>query len=306
MNSNSEFGMRSAESGIGKVLRTLRWSVWLGWQIESNWADVRLFILYLIVKPVCGSMMLVCMFYAAKYATASRIPAEFLPYMFVSNACYGLVGMFMFGMSNVVISDRETYKMLKYVFISPAQFQTYFFGRGLAKAMEGAAGGFIAILAGLAFPGIRNSLQVGNLDFVWLFAYLSVGFIMLWAAGMLLASAVLNMNRSSAFLSEGIAGVVYFLSGVVFPLSVLPSWLQPISVCLPTTYWMEGMRRAILGKPPEGSALAATPLTNWTNADLLFALIGTTFGLVIAAQFFYRWSVRRAWRNGKIEETTGM
>ena len=107
-----------------ETLRTLRWSVWLGWQIESNWADIRLFILYLIVKPICGSMMLVCMFYAAKYAMTSRpMPLEFLPYVFVSNACYGLVGMVMFGMSNVVISDRETYKMLKYVFISPAQFQ---------------------------------------------------------------------------------------------------------------------------------------------------------------------------------------
>lgn len=290
--------------------RTLRWSTWLGWQVESNWANPWLFTLYLVVKPVTGSLMLVCMYMAANQAVQAvnrpGIPTEFLPYVYVSNACYGLVGAVMFGMSSVVLSDRESYRMLKYVFISPAQFQTYFFGRGLAKAMEGAAGGFIAILAGLAFPGIRNSLQIGNLDFAWLFAYLSVGFVMLWAAGMLLASAVLNMNRSSAFLSEGIAGVVYFLSGVVFPLSVLPSWLQPISVCLPTTYWMEGMRRAILGKPPEGSALASTPLTAWTNADLLFALIGTTLGLVIAAQFFYRWSVRRAWRNGKIEETTGM
>ena len=48
--------------------RTLGWSTWLGWQIESNWADLRLFILYLVVKPVCGSLMLVCMFFAAKYA----------------------------------------------------------------------------------------------------------------------------------------------------------------------------------------------------------------------------------------------
>jgi len=73
-------------------LRTLRWSAWLGWQIESNWADPWLFLLYLVVKPVCGSLMLVCMFYAAKYAAPTRVPAEFLPYVFVSNACYGLVG----------------------------------------------------------------------------------------------------------------------------------------------------------------------------------------------------------------------
>ena len=40
-------------------LRTLSWSTWLGWQIESNWADVRLFLLYMVVKPVCGALLLV-------------------------------------------------------------------------------------------------------------------------------------------------------------------------------------------------------------------------------------------------------
>ena len=25
-------------------VRTLRWATWLGWQIESNWADLRLFV----------------------------------------------------------------------------------------------------------------------------------------------------------------------------------------------------------------------------------------------------------------------
>ena len=34
---------------------------------------------------------------------------------------------------------------------------------------------------------------------------------------MILASAMLNLSRSGMFLSEGIAGVVYFLSGRRFP-----------------------------------------------------------------------------------------
>jgi ABC-2 type transport system permease protein len=292
-------------------LRTLSWSTWLGWQVESNWANPWLFTLYLIVKPVTGSLMLVCMYYAANMAadaTLGRpgVPVEFLPYVYVSNACYGLVGAVMFGMSSVVIADRESYRMLKYIFISPAEFQTYFLGRGFAKAMEGAAGGAITIFAGLMLPGIRNYLTLGTIDFVWLILYLAVGFVMLWAAGMLLASAVLNMNRSSMFLSEGIAGVVYFLSGVVFPLSILPIWLRPISMVLPTTYWLEGMRRAILGAAPSGSPLSQSPLAGWSNFQLLLALLASTVVLVTAAQLFYRWSVRRAWRNGKIEETSGM
>src|SRR5688572_2255680 len=131
-------------------------------------------------------------------------------------------------MSYVVISERESYRMLKYVFISPAQFQAYFVGRALPRAMAGVVGGRITILAGLALPGIRSHLDLSRIDWAWLFVFLAVGFVMLWAAGMILASAVLNLSRNSMFLSEGLAGVVYFLSGVVFPLSILPGWLQAI------------------------------------------------------------------------------
>lgn len=287
------------------ILRTLSWSTWLGWQIESNWADIRLFLLYLVVKPLSGSLMLVCMFYAASYAT-TRVPPEFLPYIYVSNACYGLVGAVMFGMSYVVISDRESYRMLKYIFISPAEFQAYFVGRGLARALEGLVGGIITILAGLAIPEVRHALNIAEFDPLWLLIYLVIGGVMLWSGGMILASAMLNLSRSGMFLSEGIAGVVYFLSGVIFPISVLPKALQYVGLCLPTTYWLEGMRRAITGPPPEGSPLALSPLASWTKPELAFALIGTTLILIVVSQWFYRYNVRRAWHNGRIEEATGM
>ncbi|MCZ2343037.1 MAG: ABC transporter permease [Bacteroidales bacterium] len=287
-------------------LRTLGWSTWLGWQIESNWADLRLFLLYLVIKPVCGSLMLVCMFFAAKYAAPTRVPAEFLPYIYVSNACYGLVGTVMFGMSYVVISDRESYRMLKYIFISPAQFQAYFLGRGFARMLEGAAGGFITILAGLAIPQVRAAVRLENIDPLWLLVYLAIGAVLLWSCGMVLASAMLNMSRSGMFLSEGVAAVIYFLSGVVFPITVLPSWLQPVSLTLQTTYWLEGMRRALTGIPPPGSPLAASPLAAWSKPELAVALLVTTVGLVLVSQWFYRFSVRRAWWRGRIEETTGV
>ncbi|HEY2787355.1 MAG TPA: ABC transporter permease [Fimbriiglobus sp.] len=290
---------------VAEPFRTLRWSTWLGWQIESNWADWKLFILYLVVKPITGSMVLVCMYFAAKAAAPTRVPAAFLSYVYVSNACFGLVGCVMLGMSQVVATDRDHYQMLKYIFRSPGRFRVYFVGRGLARAVEGVVGGGITILAGtLFFPDVRTA--VAAVDPGWLFLFLVVGSVMLWACGMFLASAVLNMHRNGMFLSEGVAGVVYLLSGVIFPLAILPVPLQWIGRALPTTYWLEGMRRAITGPAPEGSALAQSPLARMANGEILVLLVGTTVGLVVVAEWFYRWSVRRAWRNGKIEETSGM
>lgn len=286
------------------MFRTLRWSTWLGWQIESNWADPWLFALYLIVKPITGSLVLVCMFFAARAVV--QTPPEFLPYVYVSNACFGLVGTVMFGMSYVIVSDRENYGMLKYIFISPATLQGYLFGRGIARALEGLLGGLVTVIAGLIlFSEVRASVS-GGIDWAWLFIYLTIGAAMLYAAGMILAAAMFNMHRNGMFLSEGIAGVVYLLSGVIFPLSELPRWLQSVAMALPTTYWLEGMRRALMGMPPEGSPLSKSPLTQFSNVQLALALVATTIVLSVFAQWFYRWNVRRAWRNGKIEEQSGV
>src|SRR3954462_12302797 len=187
-------------------LRTLRLAAWLGWQLETNWASPWLFALYMLVKPVCGSLMLVCMFYAARYATGGRVPPEFLPYLYISNACFGLVGTVMFGLSYGVVRDREHYRMLKYVYISPAHFQTYFVGRGLARATEGSVGAVLNIAVGLLlFADLRSQVGWAGIEWGWLAVYLGIGLAMLWACGMILAGACLNMTRNGMFLSEGVS-----------------------------------------------------------------------------------------------------
>jgi ABC-2 type transport system permease protein len=292
---------------IREHLRTLRLAAWLGWQLETNWASPWLFAIYMVIKPVTGSLMLVCMYYAARYATGGRVPAEFLPYLYVSNACFGLVGTVTFGLSYAVVTDRERYRMLKYVFLSPAHFQTYFAGRGLARAAEGAVGGALNIAVGLAlFADMRGTMAVGGIDWGWLAVFLAVGVAMLWAAGMILAAACLNLSRNGMFLSEGISGVVYLLSGVVFPIAVLPVWVQWIGLSLPTTYWLEGMRRALMGPVPESAPVLRGPLAAWTNGELAVMLLATTCGLVAFAVWFWRWNERRAWRLGKLEENAGV
>jgi ABC-2 type transport system permease protein len=295
-------------------LRTLRLAAWLGWQLETNWASPWLFALYMLVKPVCGSLMLVCMFYAADAAVRAGAAAggvrrpglapEFLPYLYISNACFGLIGTVMFGLSYVVIGDRERYRMLKYVYISPAQFQTFFLGRGLARAAEGTVGATLNLAVGLMlFWQIRHAVGRGDLDWLWLVVFLLIGLAMLWACGMILAAACLNMSRNGLFLSEGISGLVYLLSGVVFPLGVLPGWVQAVGLSLPTTYWLEGMRRSLMGPVP--GALRG-PLSDWSPGELAGMLAATTAVLVVVAQLFWRWSERRAWRLGKLEENAGV
>lgn len=282
---------------------TFRWSTWLGWQLESNWTEPWLFVIYVLLKPLTSSLLLVCMYYAAREVAVSKVPVQFLPYMYVSNACYMLVGAVMFGMSYAVISDREHYRMLKYIYISPAKLKMYLIGRAVSGGLQALLGGLLNLLIGtLAFPEVRNALFQHGTEWLWLFGYLVLGTALLVALGLILSAVVLNMARQGMYLSEGIAGLMYLLCGVVFPISVLPGWLQPVSLALPPTYWLEGMRRAILGNL-EGQL--PSPLSTWSHAELMLALVVSTGAFSVFAWWFFRWSERRAWRNGRIEETTG-
>jgi ABC-2 type transport system permease protein len=289
------------EAGIIRAGRTLLLAFRLGWQLETNWARPWLFILYMFVKPICGSLVLVCMYYAARAAVPGRVPPEYLPFLYISNAVYSLVGLVMFGLSYAVIRDREHYRMLKYIYISPCDFRLYIAGRGLARMLEGLVSAAVTIAVGLAlFAEMR---QEWRLDVGWLAVFAALGVGVLWASGLMLAGMCLNLTRQGMFLSEGVAGLVYLLSGVLYPISILPAWLQGVALVLPTTWWVEGMRRALLGPVPES---LQSPLSAWSTAEVAGLLAITTAVLLGVAGIVWRWCERRAWRRGLLEENAGV
>ncbi len=283
---------------------TLSWSTWLGWQLESNWTEPWLFLIYVLLKPLSSSLLLVCMYYAARSATPGRVPEEFLPYLYIGNACYMLVSAVMFGMSYAVITDREHYRMLKYIYISPGHLQTYFVGRAMSGAGQALLGGLLNLGIGAAiFPEVRKAFMLHSIEWGWLLLHTCTGIVLLLSCGLILSAAVLNMARQGMFLSEGISGILYLLCGVVFPVAVLPSFLQYMSLILPPTYWLEGMRRSLIG--PQNSEMMNSPLQQLTQFQLALAVLISTLILSLFAVWFFRVSERRAWHSGRLEETTG-
>lgn len=224
-----------------------------------------------------------------------------LPFLYLSSACFLLIAGVTVGMTHAVVSDRESYGMLKFVRISPINLRSYLIGRGFARAAQAAVGAGVTIGAGvLFFPEFRAALAAQGVAWGWLLLYLATGLVMLVAIGLILAAAVLQMARYGMFLSEGVAGVLYLLSGAVFPITVLPPWLQPLSYLLPPTYWLEGMRRALLGPAEPGAAFGG-----WGHGSLALALVLSSALLAGAAHFFFRWSEQRAWRLGRYDEVSG-
>ncbi|MGP1680027.1 MAG: ABC transporter permease, partial [Burkholderiales bacterium] len=67
-----------------------------------------------------------------------------------------------------------------------------------------------------------------------------------WAVGLMVAALVLRYGLAAENLAWGVIFVLAPISGIYYPVSVLPGWLQSVSRCLPTSYVFEGMRGVLL------------------------------------------------------------
>jgi ABC-2 type transport system permease protein len=280
-----------------EALRSFRVATWLGWQIESNWTDPFLFFVYSIVKPVASVMILVIMYWVI---TRTDTTSPYFAYMYLGNAAYIYVGSILVGVSWAVIDDREHYQTLKYVYVSPVKFYFYLLGRGMARFLTGTLS--VAITMGFGLLVLRLPIRLGDVNWLYLAASMVLGLASLALLGLLLGAATLQMARHFWSVGESVAGALYLLCGAIFPLDVLPAWLQPLGLALPLTYWLESLRRAILGA--EASKAISPSLAGLDDGRLLLILLGATLVSGVISVYFFRWSEHRAREKGLIDVTT--
>jgi ABC-2 type transport system permease protein len=99
---------------------------------------------------------------------------------------------------------------------------------------------------------------------------------------------------------EAVAGALYLFSGAIFPLEVLPAWLRPIGYALPVTYWLELLRRALVGS----TAQAFPTLAAFSNLQLLGILAGLTVIFGAISGTIFRFLEHRARERGLLDQTS--
>jgi len=277
------------------MLRSFRLSAWLGWQIESNWADPFLFAIYSIAKPLAGAAILVVMY---SVITQGNFKSPIFPYIYLGNAFYIYVGQVMTGISWAVIDDREHYKTLKYIYVAPLHFPTYLLGRGVARFLIATLSVLITIVFGVLFLNVE--INLAEVNWPLFLASLFVGVNMLALMGLILASIMLLLVHHMWGLGDAVAGALYLFSGAIFPLEVLPTFLRPVGYIMPITYWLELLRRSLVGSV----AQAFPTLSGYSNAQLFAILLGLTALFALISGTIFRWCEQRARDRGLIDIVT--
>lgn len=278
-----------------EIVRSFRTAAWLGWQIESNWTDPFLFAVYSIIKPVAGAAILVVMY---GVITAGNFDSPLFTYIYIGNAFYIYVAQIMTGISWAVIDDREHYKTMKYLYIAPIRITYYLTGRGVARFITATISVVITLVAGLLFLNLELDPAVINL--AMLLITLAIGVVMLALLGLLLAGVTLLITHNVHYIGETVAAALYLFSGAIFPLEALPEWLRWIGYLNPIAYWLELIRRSLLGP-----ATAAFPTFNsFTTTELFAILIGMTLASGVISILVFKWCDHHARERGLIDRVT--
>jgi ABC-2 type transport system permease protein len=273
---------------------SFRAGMWLGWQIESNWADPWVFTIYAVLRPVSLAGILVVMYAAI---TRGAFDSPVFTSMYLGNAFYIYVGAITSGMGWAVVQDREHYRTLKSIYAAPVMVPYYLIGRGVAGLVTASFSVIVILTLGVIVLG----LGIGPATVEWpLFAAgLGFGVMALAFMGLAIAGIMLLTGSESWALGDLLAGALYLFSGAVFPLDVLPSALRPLGLVLPVTYWLEVIRRALIPGDRGASALAA-----WTDEGVLALLAALTATTAIGAMTLFRVCERRARQRGLIDRTS--
>ena len=263
----------------------------LGWTISSNWTRPLVFLIYTVLRPVSGALILVVMY---RFITGNRPSSlAYLSFLVTGSAFWALVQNGLAGVANGMSEDRGFYRMLKYVYLAPLPFPLYLVGRGLAQLGVGlVSAGVVLALATVAFRLPIDPLHVNYLMLVLASAVAMAAVLAIALTyGLLLLAA-----RDSHGYGEIGAQVLYIASGAIFPIAVLPAPLAAAAAASPLVYWMELIRRSLLGS----HALRMFP--ELADGTVLLRLSLTAAACLVLAAAAFRWADRNARRRGLIDQ----
>lgn len=213
-------------------------------------------------------------------STGFLLGALALPSILGMNAAMGMVSM-----SQQLTADREDGTLLRAKAI-PNGMVSYLIGKVVSVA-----GGLLVDLAILLIPGLLlvDGLALGSASWFTLVWVLLLGLVATLPIGAVLGS-VFTSARSQGLIQLPMLALIA-VSGIFYPITALPGWLEWIGQLTPV-YWMGlGMRSALL----PGEAVVVEVGASWRHVETAAVLgIWAVAGLLLAPVVLRRMARRES------------
>jgi len=135
---------------------------------------------------------------------------------------------------------------IEYTFMSPVSRATHLFGTSIYAITYGIVRTMIIFLV----VNIFFDLEITNANYAGALLILAICSISLIGFGMMTAVMPLISPEKGQQVVFIVGSVLLLVSGVYYPIDVLPGWMQQISRFSPVTYALRGIRSTLLEGTP--------------------------------------------------------
>ena len=139
------------------------------------------------------------------------------------------------------LSEAQKTGTLEAMLSTPAGLSTIVLGSSLWEFIMTTFKVLVFLLSGALI--MHSGMGINNLPIVLLIILLTIGSAS--SFGIIVASFIIVVKRGDP-ISWLFKSASWLLGGVLFPITVFPSWMQKLALLLPTTHALQAMRLAIL------------------------------------------------------------
>ncbi len=208
---------------------------------------------------------------------------------------YLLVGALLWGYLSLVFMEAayaiawERWEgTIEYTFMAPVRRVTHLFGICLFAIGYGLARTFVVLLIAIAMFG----LDFSHAEIPAALAVLAASTAPLIGLSILTAVLPLLSPQKGEQMSIALQGFLLLVSGVYYPLSVLPVPMQIAGAASPLTYALSGIRASLLDGASVGAELPTIAI-----------LLGMGAVLIPASILVFAWAENRAKRLGLLKRS---
>lgn len=227
-----------------------------------------------VVGQVVGAMNL----QIAQITPALSIQTQSLQSQEISNAAYFVPSILAMALMQLgifasipLVSQREK-GILKRLGATPLPRGTFVASNVIMRLIIAAVQTVLIVGIGAWLFGVT---VIGNIAIA--VGLITLGALTFLAIGYIIAAWARTEESANAMTSV-VQFPLMFLSGIFFPISFMPGWLQPVAAFMPLTYLADGLRQTMVG----GAAYASL------GVDALVLGAWMVISFLISARFF-RW-----------------
>ena len=178
---------------------------------------------------------------AAELKGGASIDVEgYMTYLLIGALIWSYLSMIFDILSETVQWERWE-GTIEYTFMSPTSRVTHLLGMGVYAIVYGIIR--TALVLGVAM--LAFDLDLGNADYFAALVVLAVCSISLVGFGVVAAVMPLLSPEKGQQVTYIVSALLLLVSGVYYPVSVLPGWMQSLATVSPVTYGLEGSRAAL-------------------------------------------------------------